>query len=137
MLYFGDEGLEAAAVLDVVVEHVVLVGLAVGVVEDDGHVRLDGDAGVVAVGQGVAQNIPDAAFFSSTQVQSLTWMCAVCSRTFCQYSHGSCLGHGCGLERSALKMGLAVSNTHLRSGTFSSNSPPCCQLMPPWFMQFS
>ena len=30
-LYFGDEGLEAAAVLDVVVEHVVLVGLAVGV----------------------------------------------------------------------------------------------------------
>jgi len=52
-LYFGDEGLEAAAVLDVVVEHVVLVGFDVVVVEDDGHVRLDGDAGIVAVRQGV------------------------------------------------------------------------------------
>ena len=67
-LYFGDEGLEAAAVLDVVVEHVVLVGLAVGVVEDDGHVRLDGDAGVVAVGQGVAQNVPDAALSFAGEV---------------------------------------------------------------------
>ena len=49
-----------SAVLDVVFKHVVLVSFAVRVVEDDGHVRLDRDAGVVAVCYGVLQDVADA-----------------------------------------------------------------------------
>ena len=49
-----------STVLDVVLKHVVLVSLAVRVVEDDGHVRLDRDAGVVAVCYGVLQDVADA-----------------------------------------------------------------------------
>ena len=49
-----------STVLDVVVKHVVLVNLAACVVEDDGHVRLDRDAGVVAVCYGVLQDVADA-----------------------------------------------------------------------------
>ncbi len=60
-LDFVDEGDQAAAVVDEAAAHLVFVGLDGGIVEDDGDVGFDGDAGVVAGGDEVFEDFGDFA----------------------------------------------------------------------------